>query len=351
MKKLKRRPMNKLLFVTALFSMNLYASEPGVALFGRVVDLRGEGFISYHGKTREIRKGDGIEQGAEIVIEHHGQVSFTDNADHRFHLGNSSSASVNGNTVELRSGDLWFQSLNKNEDYKIKTANALVSYQGGEAILTYESGNGKSQLMVINGMMKLANLLSQDLNLSVGEGHFSFVDSAYEEGAPRDPTPVGEKTYTQLVGLFRGITPMDKNSVAVFKEHGTEKNERKIASVVEEKKIEIKDKLIEDYKESLLNSTTKAHKPHDKNESPKNKKVLKASTSVKQIIVHIYGQKKVETKTALITTEAASKSRAPASILEQEVPSDKVQTPNPYSKDYKKEYKESDKLIEELKKL
>ncbi len=327
------------------------ASEPGAIPFGRIVDLRGEGFISFNGKTREIRKGDMIEQGAEIVIEHHGQVSFTDNADHRFHLGNSSSASVKGNTVELRSGDMWFQSLNKNEDYKIKTANALVSYQGGEAVLTYEAGIGKSQLMVINGIMKLSNLLSQDLNLNVSEGHFSFIDTAYEEGAPRDPTPVGEKTYTQLVGLFTGITPMDKNSVTVFKEPVAEKIERKIASVHDEKKIEVKDKLIEDYKNNLLNLALKSKKTNDKKVSQKNMKPLKKLPQGTPVFVHIYGQKKGMSTLATSSSETMSKSRAPASVLEQEATVEKETVAAPYAKDFKKEYKESDKLIEELKKL
>ncbi|MGZ3809052.1 MAG: hypothetical protein ACXVCE_13275, partial [Bacteriovorax sp.] len=122
--------MNKILLIAGLCSFNLFAGEPQ---FGRIVDLKGEGFISYNGKTRELKKGDVIEMGAEIVIEHQGQVSFTDNADHRYHLGNASSASVNATTVELRAGDLWFQSLNKNDNYKIKTANATVDYLGGEA--------------------------------------------------------------------------------------------------------------------------------------------------------------------------------------------------------------------------
>ena len=110
--------MNKYFLGIAFISLNLFAVEPGGITFGRIEDLKGSGFISFQGKTREIRKGDSIELGSEIVIEHHGQVTFTDNADHRFHLGNASSVSVNSKSLELRSGDLWFQSLNKNDDYK-----------------------------------------------------------------------------------------------------------------------------------------------------------------------------------------------------------------------------------------
>jgi hypothetical protein len=344
------------------------ASEQGVVSFGRVVDLKGSGFISYHGKTREITKGDSIEIGADIVIEHHGQVSFTDNADHRFHLGNSSSVTVTANTLELRGGDLWFQSLNKNDDYKVKTANAIVNYQGGEGILSYDSVKGKSQLMVINGLMKLSNLRSPELNLSVSEGHFSFIDNAYDEGAPRDPTPVGEKTYRELVTLFSGVLPMDKNSVAIFKEHDKEhdksdhiavssKTNRGPASIGSEKKMAIDPKIIEDYKNIIL------HKAEDKKANDKklvtNKfaasKIGKKKRAIEKMSIHIYG---LTSKVLAAASEdvPAMKSRAPASVLDQDVPKIENEVKNtsiisPYSKDYKNQYKESDKLINELKKL
>jgi hypothetical protein len=366
--------MNKFFLIAALTSLNLFASE---AQFGRVVDIKGEGFISHAGKTREIRKGESIEVGAEIVIEHKGQVTFTDNADHRYHLGNASSASVSATEVELRGGDLWFQSLNKSDSYKVKSANAAVEYSGGEAILSYDSVKGKTQLMVINGMMKLSNLRASELNLNVSEGHFSFIDNAYDEGAPRDPTPVGEKTYGQLVGLFTGVTPMDKNSAAIFKDHPkehaksehSEEGSRAIASVSEvapkESKKESKKKnddtkMIEEYKSSLFAKSTSKKVVTNKVSTVK---VEKIKATVEKLVVHIYGQSSVPT--VAFRTEASasvSKSRAPASVLDQEVPNDKIESAtvnspaassviSPYSKEFKNQYKESDKLIDDLKKL
>lgn len=357
--------MNKILLFASLISFNLMAAEPGAVSFGRITDLKGEGFISYKGKTREMRKGDVIEVGSELVIENHGQVSFTDNADHRFHLGNASSASVSAKSIELRAGDLWFQSLNKNDEYQIQTANAMVNYQGGEAILSYDSVKGKTQLMVINSMMKLSNLRAPELNLSVGEGLFSFIDNAYDEGAPRDPTPVGEKTFGQLTALFKGITPMDKNSAGIFKNHelaqqnGHAQNshakeeitkvetKRSIASVTDEGD----SKMMEDYKNSLLNKTPGKKVVSEKKAiATKNKTVNpKTVTTAAKLVVHIYGQ----TSTSSVADAAPQvKSRAPASVLDQDVPVEVVPAiANPYSKDYKNQYKESDKLIDDLKNL
>ncbi|RPJ78230.1 MAG: hypothetical protein EHM20_04405 [Alphaproteobacteria bacterium] len=355
---MKRKQINKILLLSAFISFNAVAGAENVK-FGRVVDLKGEGFISYNGKTREIKKGDTIEIGAEIVIEHQGQVTFTDNADHRFHLGNSSSASVSGNSIELRSGDLWFQSLNKNDYYKVQTANATISYQAGEAIVSYDTIKSKTQLLVINSMMSLANLRAPELNLNVAEGHFSFIDNAYEEGAPRDPTSVGTKTYKELVSLFNGVSPMDKHSEGIFKDHEKQEHPkaeaaRAIASVVEHgdshpaSKNEVASKMIEEYKDKLLSGAHPQKAVAKK--SVVHKKITHQNKAVvaEKLVVHIYGQK-------LAVTSSAVKQRAPASVLEQAVPMEMAPTiaapVTPYSKEYKNQYKESDKLIDDLQKL
>lgn len=349
--------MNKILLFASLVSFNLMAVEPGAISFGRITELKGEGFISYKGKTREMRKGDVIEVGSEIVIENHGQVSFTDNADHRFHLGNASSASVTAKSIELRAGDLWFQSLNKNDEYQIQTANAVVNYQGGEAILSYDSVKGKTQLMVINSMMKLSNLRAPELNLSVGEGLFSFIDNAYDEGAPRDPTPVGEKTFGQLTALFKGITPMDKNSAGIFKDHEAAHPKEAITKVEAGRAIasvtnDADSKMMEDYKNSLLNKTAAKKVVSPKKAVAKNKNLnSKMVTGAAKLVVHIYGQ--TSAASASVADAAPQvKSRAPASVLDQDVPAEVLPAiVNPYSKDYKNQYKESDKLIDDLKNL
>ncbi len=340
--------MNKfVLFVLVLLSFNLYAVEETKVSFGRIIDLKGEGFISYKGKTRELKKGETLEIGAEIVIEHSGQVTFTDNADHRFYLGNSSSARVYGGSVELREGDIWFQSLNKNDDFKILSANAAVTYQGGEAIISYDSLKGKTQLMVINGIMTLANLRATELNLKVSEGHFSFIENAYEDGAPRDPTPVGERTYGRLISLFKGVSPLDKNSLAIFKANDKLETHptasREVASV-HDKVVPKESKMLDEYKSSLLDKkkllktvTTKTNKKKGKGDPDK-------------FIVHIYGLKGLPTSEKVLTPEV--KTRAPASVVEHEMPAEMViPLVNPYNKDYKDSTKESDKLIDDLKKL
>jgi hypothetical protein len=359
--------MNKILLVIIGVFFNIMAPKTQAVEFGRIVELKGEGFISHEGKTRAMKKGDIIKMDSDIVIEHKGYATLTDNADHSFHLGNATSVHVSAQCLEFRSGDLWIQSSNKSVSHKIQTSNALINYEAGEAIVSYDPVKGKTQLMVINNMMKLSNLNMPELNLSVSEGNFSFVDNTHDEGAPRNPTPVGNKTYTQLMALFNGIKPMDKNSAILFKneakveEHKTE-NSRTLASVsehshektntAEEKKNEIDSKIMDDYKESVL----------VKSESKKNvsntghgatihsKKKIKAKV-VQLEVVHIYGQTSVPTVAIGDEVPSLPRKRAPASVVENNAPAtSEISTKaSPYSNDDKD--KESNKLINDLKKL
>jgi hypothetical protein len=323
--------MNKII-ITSFFLLASYATNATEASIGRIVEVHGSGFISKDGKTKEIRKGDQLYPNSEIVVEHSGQVTFTDNADHRYHMGNAASVALGPNSVELRTGDIWFQSLNKSENYQLKTANATVDYQGGEAILSYDISKGKTQLMVINGMMKISNIHTPELNLNVAEGNFSFVDLNYEAGAPRDPTPVGEGTYKQLIGMFHGIGPMDKHTAEVFT-HSEVK--REIASVHEvaheEKKYPVNKDLAE-YKKNFMFKKTTVH--------PKKVQSLNSAP----LIVKIYGVKTSPEKTEVAVKapeKVSASARMPASVKEEPV-AEKAETAKT---------KEADKLIQALKNL
>ena len=350
--------MNKIFFTLAVVLLPTLTFASPVQ-FGRIVDIKGSGFISFEGQTHEIKKGEVIYTNSEIVIEHSGQVVFTDNADHRFHLGNATSVAVFSGKVELRSGDVWVQSLNKTDDYQLTSANATVNYTGGEAIFSYDSVKGKTQLMVINGLMKFSNLRSPELNLTVAEGNFSFVDPSFEGGMPRDPTPVGAKTYGQLVSMFPGVTPMDKHSADIFKnDHAGKKVERSIASApVTESVSELEKK----YKADVMKMAKKDHAmqtPSKKAEvnlakANANKKAPVAS----ELIIKIYGLAGSETSstTAIYDTKAPVSKRAPASVpevvsetvLDQAVPATENMNTIPTTP----QYKESEKLIDQLNKL
>lgn len=375
--------MNKILSILAVLILPTLTFAASVQ-FGRVVDIKGSGFISYEGQTHEIKKGEILYVNSEINIEHAGQVTFTDNADHQFHMGNSSTAALYAGKLELRSGDVWVQSINKTDEYLLTSANATVNYTGGEAILSYDSVKGKTQLMVINGLMKFSNLRTPELNLTVAEGNFSFVDPSFEEGMPRDPTPVGEKTYGQLVSIFPGVSPMDKHSAEIFKGNGTgKKAERSIASAPEAPahheaapvavKKEVKThvaaselkaaaELEKEYKNEVIKLTDKrthaAVAPSEKAVSTVANKTAKTKTPVaNELVVKIYGLAGSDTSatTAIYDITPSESKRAPASVpevssetvLDQAVPKADNMNTIPTTP----QYKESEKLIDQLNKL
>lgn len=365
--------MNKTLLILTLFFLTSisYATTP----FGRIVEVKGSVFMSFEGKTKEVRKGDSIFTQSEIVLEQGGKLTFTDNADHRYHVGELGSVAILKNhKFELRSGDLWIQSLNKSDSAEITTANAKVEFDGGEAILSYDSVKGKTQLMVINGLMKFSNLRSPELNLTVGEGNFSFVDLAFEEGMPRDPTPVGKKTFGKLISLFEGVSPLDKNAHKNFemeKSH-TEKNnsleypttiKREVASKITEDDPQIKE-MKDLYLGKLFN--TENNKQFDNHKKAKNKIKKKTSKSEKTMI-KIYGQagSAPRSTTAIYDLPAANFNlnstvkkfnRMPASanetVLDQAVPLSSSELQNNMNTiSISPLFKESDKLIKELNSL
>lgn len=357
--------MNKILSVLAVLILPTLTFAASVQ-FGRVVDIKGSAFVSYEGQTHEIKKGEILYVNSEINIEHGGQVTFTDNADHQFHMGNASTAAIYAGKVELRSGDVWVQSINKTDDYVLTSANAKVNYTGGEAIFSYDSVKGKTQLMVINGLMKFSNLRTPELNLTVAQGNFSFVDPSFEEGMPRDPTPVGEKTYGQLVAMFPGIAPMDKHSVEIFKNQDGKSAQRSIASAPEapahHENTKAAAELEKEYKAELMKLTDKkarvAHAPSKKEVSTVAKSVAKTKTPVaNELVVKIYGLAGSDTSvtTAIYDTTPSESKRAPASVpevisetvLDQAVPRADNMNTIPTTP----QYKESEKLIDQLNKL
>jgi hypothetical protein len=349
--------MNKILILSLMTISTLSFAETAKPL-GRIVEVHGAGFISYQGTTHELKKGEPVYPNTEIVVEHSGRVTYSDNLDHRFHIGNASSFAVTNSGVELRAGDVWIQSLNKEESYKLSTANAVVEFNNGEAIMTYDSSKGKSQLMVINGLMKFSNLRTLDLNLSVSEGNFSYIDNVYEEGAPRDPTPVGTKTYNAMVGQFKGVSPMQQK-VEHVAEVATHEAKREVASVHEVKN-EVKpatahDVALEEYKNSMLEKKSSKHVTKENkivySHKSSKKVTVKNNAEVSPLVVHIFGQKKnVSATTHSSTRMPASNVEPVEAVVEKSTTENKIES-NSINKQPPAPLKETEKLLEQIKNL
>jgi hypothetical protein len=359
----------KLIFLASyMVSIFSFANESSI---GRIVALSGGGFVSVNGQTKEMRKGMEIYPNSEVVIEHNGSATFADNKNHLFHFGNSTSVAITERGIDLRSGDMWIQSKDQSGSFKVGTANSLTELTFGEAILTYETSNGKTQLLVLNGAIKFSNLKTQDLNLTVSEGNFSFIDYSYDEGAPRDPTPVGNKTYHAMIDSFKGVNPMDKNTEKLFRGNENTKSSSEHVAKNDEGHSEVKaaknGKIISREIASVKNSDLETYKASlfEKNVAKKSKMNYKSHSKslIKKIAnsgstpfeVKIFGQKNETLDPLKVVAKEINKeisndtqqSRMPASVVESVV-SDKEAAD---SKKNSIENKETNKLLDQIKSL
>lgn len=209
-----------------LFSFNLLAKP--VAL---VSSVSGDVFYSHQGVTKALQLGMHIPDGADVFGELGSQLTITDYYDHRYHLASSGHIKVSDNSIVLISGYLWIQSFQEAQEAHVKTANASINYIKGDAIVSFDSVAGKTQLLVVNGDFAMANSLNSDLKTSVFDGQFSFIGN--ENDAPRSPTFCGFDSFKRVVTLFGGVSPIEKGAMARMKVHSpiVKKVTRKIASV------------------------------------------------------------------------------------------------------------------------
>lgn len=360
--------MKKMIYLASTLSILTVftlTSAQAAEIYGKITKVKGDGFISYNGKTVALKAGDNVQQGAEIVIEDEGAVSFKAFNDQTIHLGKASSMMIDKNALVLRQGEVWFQAPDKSKTIKISTANADIVYTGGEGILVYDSEKAKSQIFVMNGMMKVSNARTPEVAISVGEGNFSYVDNTYDQGIPRDPTPVGETTYKELLTHFPNVVPMEKGTEKVFQaetkravasveslhEKSHEKSHETVAKKPEGDQYKSADDILSEYREQLFNkhSAKKVAKAKRSIASVEGSK--KNSKKEQKPMMKIYGAEGEKTMTfgeEFVPTAVESRSlRGPASFSAPEyAPSKAGETEK-----LEEHNSETKKLIEDLGKL
>ncbi len=245
MKKLFK-DINKILLIVFIFSLPVKAFA-GRGPWGVVKKLTGKAFLLDGDHSSELVEGQHFYDFSEILTEEGAQIVFSDFFDHLYILSGEGHLKVLNRIVELRRGFFWVQALNStSNEFSIQTANAYVNYkERGESILSFDPETGKSQLLVMKGVVSFGNLLHSELSLNVHEGQFSFVIPMENEGLPRNPTPVGFASYKKILSLFPGIRPL-KNSKTELNAYEDlllkekKSNTRKLASIATEE--ESKDK-------------------------------------------------------------------------------------------------------------
>ena len=197
-----------------------------------VNSVSGKAFYVFSGKMKMIQAGTHIPNGSEIITETGAQVDYSDYFDHRYHLSGSGHVLVKENYTKLYSGYFWLQSFRKDSEAEIFTANAKVKYLNGDAIVSFDSVSGKTQLLVISGDFSFANIEQPDRGVNLFDGQFSFVTNDSKESSqnvPRNPTNCGFDSFKRITQLFDDVDPIHKESFR--KMANAPSVNRKIASV------------------------------------------------------------------------------------------------------------------------
>jgi len=229
---------NSLLVCLILLSSYSFAKP-----LGHVNSIHGNVFALKNGKAIPISTGDVLEDFVEIVTEEGAQITFSDYYDHKFHLAGSGHVRLLKRLVDLKRGYLWVQTHADNLESMLQTANSRVTYEGGEAILSFDPNKGKTQLLVLTGNFKFANLWHGNMQIAVDQGHFSFIHKDFNNGSPRQLTTIGKKSFESILSLYRNVKPLSAGSqewLAQIKKENLKKRKKKgsklTRSVASEKK-------------------------------------------------------------------------------------------------------------------
>ena len=208
------------LLVLALLTLALPSYAAGVAdIFssvakkkkseasGLVLSVQGEAFVVSENRTAPLETSDYIYDFSEIVTSDNAQVTFKDKFDHKYHLAPGSHIKLLNRIIELKTGYLWIKSDGDQKGFSVQTANAKVSYNQGEGIVTYDTLSGKTQLLVVQGDMDFSNILLDENRVTVSDAMFSFLSGDMENTSPRAPTSVGQASFSKMVSLFLGAKP------------------------------------------------------------------------------------------------------------------------------------------------
>jgi hypothetical protein len=297
-----------LTLVSFMLGGSVFASSPK----GRVEYVSGRAFLVSNGTTKVLKKGDHIYDLSDVITEEGSFISFVNYFDQQFHLAGSGHIKVMNQIVELKRGYMWLESLSDSEvQSSIQTPNAFTHFDKGQAIISYDQYSGKTQILSIKGDFTFGNIFQDHLKVSVPGGEFSFISKDYEEGSPRQPTPVGQSAFKKLTGLFSDkpasrlkkstFTPKAKNmAMTGFKKEEVTKS-RGIASVATQTSNSSKRHGKVTYRrttqEAIENRENKMLKYYGRNiaslSKPKPKKKFSPSYAKKSSVkVKIFGAKK-----------------------------------------------------------
>lgn len=169
---------------------------------GLVTKISGKVFVTTEeGKTSTLRLNQTIDEKSEILVPTDSALTLNDYYDGTFHLVGGSHLKLFDKSVQLKTGKIWVQSMNSRHPLALTTANGQVNYLKGEFIAIYDKPTKRSQILVVDGEVDVANILDQQMKYSIPAGSFTVVD----DDVPRAPTKVGHQSLNAALAEFKSL--------------------------------------------------------------------------------------------------------------------------------------------------
>lgn len=198
----------KLIILNFLLIFGVSAKSPSYV----IQELKGKAFFMLEGKPKQLKKGMRIGTPLEVFTEVGAEVSLSDYHDHLYHISGSSHALLHQRNLKLNEGYLWVQVLQESSSpFRVLTPNGTLDYTHGEVIISYDSNQGKTQVLSLSGTHHFKNLVQDFMVTDVKEGHFSFIDLDLNNGQPRNPTPIGYGSFQKVTSLFDKVEPVHQS--------------------------------------------------------------------------------------------------------------------------------------------
>jgi len=169
---------------------------------GLVTKISGKVFVTTEeGKTSTLRLNQTIDEKSEILVPTDSALTINDYYDGTFHLVGGSHLKLYDKSVHLKTGKVWVQSMNSRHPLALTTANGQVNYLKGEFIAIYDKPTKRSQILVVDGEVDVANIHDQQMKYSIPAGSFTVVD----DDVPRAPTKVGHQSLNAALAEFKSL--------------------------------------------------------------------------------------------------------------------------------------------------
>ncbi len=182
----------------------LALAHPLVTAVAKVVSVEGQVFAVHEGKTKRLSLNDELFPGTTVLVSDQSRVSLADYFDTYYHLKEGAHVAFENDQVKLLRHALWIQSVRQTK-LKVWTPNMLIQNEKADYIVTFDVASQRSQLAVLSGEVDLSGPSEPVLKYTVVSGQFSFTDPKIDQGFPRPPTTLGQKSIVDLVALFPGL--------------------------------------------------------------------------------------------------------------------------------------------------